>query len=187
MRNRQFSSMAVYRNIRTIHIHIPKTAGIALGQWFAQENGDDDANVCSTPHFFLEEYLKSGVVTLDEFDGYSKIAVVRDPWERCLSAYRYAVPFRPWMTWADFLDWFIWAGKAAETGITFGMERLGARQARFFGPDDGVEVVRFERLHERFPGLPVVNKSNGQDTMSEADCRRIRDVYVEDFERFGYG
>lgn len=176
--------MAVYRNIKIIHIHIPKTAGLSVQRHFQKQNGGPGEY---GDHLFLDEYVKSGAVWPDEAEAFHKIAVVRDPWDRALSAYNYCRQFRPWVSWDDFLEWFVEAGRVAEKGIAWGMARMGTRQSAYFGPDDGVEVVRFERLSERFPDLPHVNRVDGLDEMSDPDRRTIAAAYAGDIERFGYG
>jgi hypothetical protein len=96
------------------------------------------------------------------------------------------------MTWEEFLEWYIAvSGTISEKGPTWGMIRLPCRQSRFFGETDDVEVVRFENLRERFPGIPHVNKSRErvkwQEWFSDRDYAVVANAYAGDIERFGYG
>jgi hypothetical protein len=88
-----------------VFVHIPKTAGQSIEQFFMDRLGLDwkedrealylhhnDDHSCGTEklaHLSAAEYVECGHMTADEFSASFKFAFVRNPWTRLLSEYRY--------------------------------------------------------------------------------------------------
>ncbi|NCG23894.1 MAG: sulfotransferase family 2 domain-containing protein [Actinobacteria bacterium] len=86
--------MPVYRRHRLVHLHIPKTAGTAVEQLFNQLD-----DLVWGPESWIGEVQRGGrwyeyqhltatefaELTGDEFDGFARFAIVRDPYQRLIS------------------------------------------------------------------------------------------------------
>lgn len=199
---------------KAIFVHIPKTAGQSVEQAFLDDLGlswdqrsplvlrhnDDPANGPSAlAHLYAEEYVRLGHIDQAAFDGYTKFAVVRNPYDRLLSEYRYRSfrqtgPFwwflrRPWRS--DFSD----------------RARHMVPQTRYLLDADGNclvdRIVRFEDIEagmaEVFRDvfgaprpLPRRNTSHraarrmSRADLSPRDRARIREMYARDFAYLGY-
>ena len=95
--------MPVYRRHRLVHLHIPKTAGTAVEQLF---NRLDD--LVWGPESWIGEVQRDGrwyeyqhltatefaELTGDEFDGFARFAIVRDPYQRLISEYLWRLKVR---------------------------------------------------------------------------------------------
>jgi len=94
----------LYRRHRIVHIHIPKTGGTAISQLF-YELGDFDYGLdgwmgvvrrdgrwYEYQHLTLAEFT---ALSGGEFDGYRRLSVVRDPYQRVISDYRWRLALGP--------------------------------------------------------------------------------------------
>jgi hypothetical protein len=92
---------------QTIFIHVPKTAGRSIATVFLERHGltwktrgelllrankDRQRGPERLAHLYAREYVECGHVSDETFARYFKFAVVRDPYARAISAYRYRVP-----------------------------------------------------------------------------------------------
>jgi len=95
----------ICRPYHCVFVHIPKTAGQSIEQFFMDllgldwkedrealylHNNDDPAHGTEKlAHLSASEYVDCGHVTQQEFSGLFKFSFVRNPWNRILSEYRY--------------------------------------------------------------------------------------------------
>jgi len=92
---------------QTIFIHVPKTAGRSIATVFLKRHGltwqtrgelllrankDPRRGPERLAHLYAREYVECGHVSDEIFARYFKFTVVRDPYARVISAYRYRVP-----------------------------------------------------------------------------------------------
>ena len=171
--------MTIFPNQRLVFLHIPKTAGRSIKK-FLQDKEGGPVNL-GIPHLFPREYVSEGHITQSDWDAFEKFTVIRNPWARAVSAYKYHLRTRKREPFADFLGEYIKGG--------WDLRRHGEPQSRYIHGLDG-RIYRYEFLAEDFPGLPRVNSSqdatNYRDFYTPATRALIADTYAEDIERFDY-
>jgi hypothetical protein len=111
----------ICHRFRTIFVHVPKTAGQSIervflekmdlapedrGQLLLRENADPALGPPRLAHLYASEYVSCGYIAQSDFDAYFKFAVVRNPWARMVSEYKFAAGQTD-ISFADFLstDW----------------------------------------------------------------------------------
>lgn len=204
----------ISHQFKTIFVHIPKTAGQSVESVFLEAHGldwdsraplllrlnEDPANGPNRlAHLYADEYVRLGHVTQAQFDEYFKFAIVRDPFDRIISEYRY----RPNRMTGQF---FQFVNRKFKDDFS-DLARHMALQTRYLYDESGRllvnKVVRFEKLAEELPEifartigvrrpLPHVNKAGskrrsfGFEDMSWFSRRAVRRRYAEDFRILGY-
>lgn len=178
-----------------IFVHIPKAAGTSISEALG---------IVDPGHYCLKEYKsKLG----EDFDGFYKFAVVRDPWDRVASSFFYAqrhVAKYPYSSvafvaeYANFSDFVkCWISKGnIEKHYFF---KTCYDYVVVEGQVAVDDVVKFEALHEDFicvaeslsisSDLPHKN-SNGLKDYRELYDEEMRNIvaiaYADDLKAFGY-
>lgn len=188
---------------RCIFVHIPKAAGISVGYaLFGRHTGN---------HLSVSDYQT--VFSRKEFEAFFKFAIVRNPWDRLLSAYRFLKKGgrnegdRRWAErhLAEFDDFQEFVMKWVSTE--------NVRKGVHFKPqcdfiqvpgDDQLQIDylgRFESLESDFQhicerlGVDAVLRHSNRSTQSNRDFRQqyddrmiqiVADVYRKDIEVLGY-
>jgi hypothetical protein len=194
---------------QTIFVHVPKAAGQSIATVFLDQHGlnwqqrgellmrpnrDRRLGPRHLAHLYAREYVGCGHVSPETFARYFKFAVVRNPYERTLSEYRFrirdsAVPLVDFLNGLPDDDWFDSA-------------RHLAPQTEFLLGSDGRllvdRVIRYENLEREVPdvfrrifgsslSLPRVNESSGPRAGFSGEAEQI--IYrrfESDFDYFGY-
>lgn len=203
-----------------VFVHIPKTAGQSVEAVFQtalglrgragraalllRENRDRAQGPRRLAHLYAEEYIRLGHIGAGAFARYFKFAVVRHPYDRAVSEYRYRAAARIARgQQVPGFDAFL-----AEAGRDEHLDAVRhiVPQVRYTHGADGAclmdAVLRFENLTEeiapvltRLLGtavpLPHRNRSGGavamtRDALTPAQRRALADRYAPDFEAFGY-
>ena len=89
---------------RCIYIHVPKTAGQSIemaflsslglnwknrGQLLLRKNESPDKGPPRLAHLVARDYVRLGYCSQIQFDEYFKFGLVRNPWDRAVSLYKY--------------------------------------------------------------------------------------------------
>jgi hypothetical protein len=194
-----------------LFVHIPKTAGQSIEHVFLEKHGltwetratlllrpnsDPARGPVSLAHLFAKEYVTRGHISAARFAQLFKFAVVRDPYARFLSEFRYRNAMKPTTMQALF---------ALRNGDPhLDKTRHLSPQTDFVTGGEGVAVdriLRFESLRDDIAPvfrhifgetieLPRVNRSFGP-VLSREDLpvglrRRLYRFYERDFDLFRY-
>lgn len=207
---------------KTIFVHIPKAAGQSIEHFFLgkigktwderaalliRDNYDPTRGPFRLEHLFASEYLSCNYITEKDFDASFKFAVVRNPWARLVSAYKFSVERRGrvWvgLSFSDFIARRFPAQiSPLERSIVF---RHLEPQWKFVCDATGGrlvnDILRFETLDHDFTEvsrhifgkderLPVSNvsgnKTDYRDFYDEPLKLLVERLYERDIELFGY-
>lgn len=206
---------------KTVFVHIPKTGGQSVETVFLndlglkwrdrsvlllRENKDRAIGPRRLAHLYGGEYVGLGHLPAEKFRSYTKFAIVRHPFDRVISEFRYRLGHlakRPGRgaapTFEAFLDWDI-------SDDHLDISRHLCPQTRYVLDPQGTglmdHIVRFETLtHDIAPvfakvfgdsrPLPHNNRSApeipfGRDDLTQAQKDLLFARYRSDFEAFGY-
>lgn len=92
----------ILRDLGVVFVHIPRTAGTSVERvldGYDRKPSDppdyevawgwDPSSNRWMQHLTLQEMLMTGLLTRHEFDSFTKFAIVRNPYDRCLSDYQH--------------------------------------------------------------------------------------------------
>ena len=104
----------ICHDFRTIFVHVPKTAGQSVEMVFLNKlnltweqraplllrpNSDPAKGPPRLAHLYASEYVSCGHISDEDFARYFKFSVVRNPWARAVSVYKFSYQqtdgFRP--------------------------------------------------------------------------------------------
>jgi len=197
---------------KTLFIHIPKTGGQSIEQVFLDKMGldwdtrgplllttnhDPEAGPPFLAHLTAGEYLSKGHLAPIDFNDYFRFTVVRNPWDRAVSEYKYRYARE-----MDFRDFILAAYPAPEVSNE---ERHLMPQWSFVHDENGQSlvdhIIRFEECGRQFAeismrifgepiALPQVNQSPDRRPYREfcdAETREaIANRYQSDIAWLGY-
>ena len=180
-------------------IHIPKTAGTSITEWFRlfcsyPPNGYTMKKFCETrEHWGISEVRNYTDV------GWS-FCVVRNPYDYAVSLYHHLIQKMPvvypdlqWLKNVTFEQWVSDIDNYPKTFID--PYKLSSNQVDWI--DDSVHIMRYENLEEDFKviqelvgnsfELPVRNTSDRKEYRyyyNDDTRNRVSQIYGEDIERF---
>lgn len=193
----------ICREYKCLFVHVPKSAGQSIEQFFMDrlgldwdedratvllgDNPDPSRGTQKLAHLSAHEYVNDGFVPADEFESLFKFSFVRNPYERIVSEYRYRNYFHH-HSFSDFVQ-----NKLPKPGWDDKYRHVMPQYEMLYGPDGNLLVDfvgRFENLQGDFDEvcrqlgienseLPHRNKS---DKKSRNLKRRFRNVLFRNGE-----
>lgn len=199
---------------KTIFVHIPKAAGQSVELAFLQDAGlswEDRASFLLRPnddprkgparlaHLYADEYVKYGYIDQDSFDSYYKFAVVRHPYERAISEYRFR------NSWREGPLWYFLRSNNGDDLID--KNRHMVPQARFLFDGNGKclvdKIIKFENIQDEIEPvlkdligpeatLPRRNVSKPSSKLfwpaklKPAHKKKLYEMYKDDFKLLNY-
>jgi hypothetical protein len=187
----------ICREFNCLYVHIPKTGGQSVEQFFMnrlgldwdadrevlllQANEDPSRGTEKLAHLSASEYVDGAYLSREDFSGFFKFSFVRNPWSRILSEYRY----RNYFHHRSFRDFVL--NKLPEPGWDDQYRHVMPQYDMLHDRDGNLLVDfvgRFESLQQDFdrvakilglddPALPHRNKS---DKKSRDLRRKIRNI-----------
>lgn len=200
----------ISHRFKTVFVHIPKTGGESIIHVFLGAHGlkwDDRQGLLlgynpdrsrgpeRLTHLLAREYVQFSYLDPSTFNSYLKFAVVRNPFNRAISEYRYRYPgFET--TFEDFME-------------AFGADLYDDRARHMLPQCDFVTdecgniivdlILRYEEIAQTAPplfqkifGEPVlmphenVSRAPPVRSISSRAAQLIRDRYARDFDLFSY-
>ena len=204
LRRRRKAMSPEFSRRKIIFVHIPKTGGTSISAALF-------GNASLTwGHFGVRDfYAELGA----EIDDYYKFCVVRNPWDRFVSAYHYLsnVPDTVTFRTKSFADLFV-RGRSIDDLARYLHENPHMRRWAHFRPQSDFitlggkvrvdRVIRFERMAIELSemgeevGIPELRATPHLNVSSRASSYRsyytdttaglVADVYRSDIETFGY-
>ncbi|WP_146344217.1 sulfotransferase family 2 domain-containing protein [Phaeobacter marinintestinus] len=209
----------ISRSRKTLFVHIPKTGGQSIESVFLKDAGlawrdrgqlglgrnpDKENGPTRLAHLYASEYVALGHVTQAEFDAFTRFAIVRHPYDRMISEYRYRAA--SWKRKGDpavgFDDFIRWTPEDEKLDIA----RHLVPQVTYVQDSEGrslvPHIVHLEQMAVEMAGLwqtmlgtipdvPHKNASKpkfgpGRQDLTVPQKRFLQDRYAEDFQCFGY-
>jgi hypothetical protein len=194
----------ICRDFNCLFVHIPKSAGQSIEQFFVdrlgldwdrdreqlllQANDDRSRGTEKLAHLSAAEYVGDGYLEQEEFDRLFKFSFVRNPWARIVSEYRY----RNYFHHRSFSDFVLnklpqpgWDDKYRHVMPQHDMlhDRDGRLLVDFVGRFESLQAD-FDTVCERLgidnPELPHRNPSNKRSRNLK---RRFRNVLFRNGEQ----
>lgn len=185
---------------KSLFIHIPKSAGRSIVRGLY--------DVQSVEHAPADWYQE---LDAEKYASYFKFTVVRNPWDRAVSAYTYlkkggSPSSKDDQLWSDFINQFndfddfvcqwitvdnIMRNALFTPQSTFITDRYGQISMDYIGRFENLEQD-FKNVAEKInpsAALPHINQSRQlsyQDYYTDNSKRIIAEAYRQDIENFGY-
>ena len=153
----------ICREYNCLFVHVPKSAGQSIEQFFMDrlgldwdtdrasillgDNPDPTRGTQKLAHLSAHEYVSDGFIPADEFESLFKFSFVRNPYERLVSEYRYRNYFHH-KSFSDFVY-----NKLPQPGWDDKYRHVMPQYEMLYDPDGRLLVDfvgRFENLREDF-------------------------------------
>ena len=198
------------REFETIFVHVPKTGGQSIERVFLDKlkltweqraslllraNDDPARGPRRLAHLYAREYVPLRYVTQRDFARYFKFSVVRNPWARAVSAFKYKHQSAG-VQFADFVSGLV-------NGRIFG-RHSDSQQLYLFDENGSLlvdRVLRFEKLAEHFAEVGQQlfgtreflfhtnasrDRTDYREFYNPELSAKIADMYRADIEAFEY-
>ncbi|AVG24661.1 sulfotransferase-like protein [Pontimonas salivibrio] len=197
-------------SMAAVFIHIPKTGGTSLRAALTSDAGFEAVQpgrgIRSTrvviPHHNPDWLIKKGLLNADELADAFSFVLVRDPVDRAISSYRYALATKRIPAFWKFEDFLLCVkrerpqiGGFMESRMTHAAPQVAwLQQSEWSGPS---QVYRIENLSnsiselseklEKKIQIPFLNRSTGDKPSPSTRAKElIASIYSADFEFLGY-
>jgi hypothetical protein len=203
----------ISEKFRVVFVHIPRTGGQSIERVFLNKSGLTWATRAPLllrrtmkpgleperlAHLYAREYYELGYLTRSTFESYFKFSIVRNPWERLVSEYRFNYQGLS-ISFDDFLFRLF-----PPEGLSDARRHVEP-QCRFLFDRDGTclvdKILRMDRLNDQAGdmffsifqeniSLPWFNASydrtDYRKIYSKKSIEFVDEFYKEDIEQFGF-
>lgn len=172
----------VVDNCQLLFIHIPKNAGSSISAWLVDHGGKHADQI-------RHSSLQDSKLDISKFFSF---CVVRNPWDRMVSLYMYALKVSNQSNIA-FSDWL-----RANYKFTRHWYSISTPQVDWIKQEPNL-IIRYENLNQGFKyiqeklnsnqPLPRINGSNKKHYSlyyDEWSMNFVAELYIKDIERFNY-
>ena len=170
---------------KTIFIHIPKSAGTSIREYFAGNSFRIQPNKHDDIYAIKKKFLNA-------YKNYKKFAIIRNPYDKMVSWYFYLKRnLGENYNIIEFNDWIVDPLKFwhANDPISF-------LKPQYEWIDNTVTVIKYENLNKGINDffnkkidLPITNKSNHKHYLKYYNKKSLNIIYnryKEDFKKFNY-
>lgn len=196
----EITTLESYDEYRCIFVHVPRTGGFATAKSLFGNVGGSHIPVATYRAIFDDH----------EFESYFKFTIVRNPWDRLVSAYRFLMDgggqvehdlqmqakIQPYKDFGDFVRSWLFPS-ALEDGIHFLPQHV------LISLDDGTVpldyMARFETLHDDFGNiarrlgvqaslqhLNASRRTHYRDYYDQETIEMVAALYRKDIELLDY-
>lgn len=204
---------------KVLFVHIPKTGGQSIeavflkdsdvswadrGELMLGRNPMRDRGPTRLAHLYAREYVELGLITQADFDRFIRFAIVRHPYDRIISEYRYRAAMwkkkgDPMTSFDEFIRWELEDEKLDVARhlvpqVTYVLDPAGNPMVphilKFESLVDGLKPL-WHTIFGFVPELPHKNASKPRFGPSRGDLTKdqrlfLQTRYAADFDRFGY-
>lgn len=183
-----------------IFIHIPKTAGTSITRWL------DEDIITQNCHHTVRQYSE---ILQDQYPSFFKFAIVRNPWDRMLSLYKYYMSYdlvavhktyqhnllkapkkEPFLTWLKKMDGHKFVGRTQLSFLTDGDNNTNVD---FVGKFENLEAdlitisnkIQIPLPPTMFHELPTKHK-HYRDEYDEETKNMVDIAFKDDIDHFDY-
>lgn len=189
--------MVINDHYRFVFVHVPKTGGTSIQMALRALPGNNGRDIARTKHEAPAElFARVGAKRMTELREYHFFGVVRNPWDRFVSLFRYLHKVGKFPVPQSFCDFATMLDEGDEWVSKLHSIRP---QSEFIGPATQT-VARYESLKEDFAKigtelgfsaeLPHLNSSGSQTDHRMYYDQRCAEIvarkYQGDIDRFGY-
>jgi hypothetical protein len=189
--------MVINDHYRFVFVHVPKTGGTSIQTVLRSLRGNNGSDIANTKHEAPTElFARLGAERSAELRGYRFFCVVRNPWDRFVSLFRYLHKLGKFPVPESFREF----AAMADNGEEWVSKLHSIRPQIDFVGAAGQTVARYETLMEDFAKiasalgfsaeLPHLNSSGDRDYYREYYDQRCAQIverkYKSDIDAFGY-
>tara|TARA_R100001244_G_C5103168_1_gene119332 strand:- start:39 stop:578 length:540 start_codon:yes stop_codon:yes gene_type:complete len=175
----------IIEKYKTIFIHIPKTAGTSIEEYF----GNESVRIQPNKHADIYEIKKK---FKNSYNNYKKFTIIRNPYDKMVSWYFYLK--RNLGENYKIIDFNKWTKDPSK--LWHADDPISYLKPQHEWVDDTVKTIKFENINKELNDffqkdikLPIINKSNHDHYSiyyNKESLNIIYDRYKKDFEKYNY-
>ena len=198
--------MPVYVNLKKIFIHIPRTGGTSINEYFKSKNEPVNAIYSNFKHYTYNDYK-----IISDIENYEMFTVVRNPYTRIVSYFNYHMAtdnnviqsFNMPINRQNINEIFHLYLKSNLTEIPCKYERetpLLVYKPQFSYINSNVTILKFETMNSdfntymgitcelpRITSIPInYSRYDAHDLLDDTSIKLINQYYMKDFIQFNY-
>lgn len=210
--------------LKLLFIHVPKCGGQSVEATILKSLGkswEERSEFLLRPkrkgergpkrfaHLTLQQYIDHGWISLDEFSSYTSFTIVRDPYARVISTYKFLSRWR-YLPFSIFVQIVLPKLMSADNNFfvkpqvsyirnshgcnvskVFRLEHVSSELPRFLSqamrPSTEItQIVNRNQASMKRHSFTAINSKDYSSVIGKQNIRAINNLYAEDFEYFGF-